>query len=155
RRQRLSRRPPRSRCDCPGGARAGRLARAQTTLRGAIARTGRLAVRPLRDRRSHRGPVPEPALGKRGRPGRGAGMTHPVLGGLGGWRPGPFASRVGFNGLAQLSPILASVIVTPVLIHRLGSDRFGIWSFVLIVLSTLTSLDGGISASLARFFAIH
>jgi O-antigen/teichoic acid export membrane protein len=70
-------------------------------------------------------------------------------------RPGAFTARVGYNGLAQLAPILGTVAITPVLIHRLGTDRFGVWSLALIVLSTLTSLDGGVSASLARFFAIH
>jgi O-antigen/teichoic acid export membrane protein len=70
-------------------------------------------------------------------------------------RPGGFATRIGFNGLAQIAPIVATLAVTPVLIDRLGADRFGIWSFALIFLSTMASLDGGVSASLARFFAIH
>jgi O-antigen/teichoic acid export membrane protein len=69
--------------------------------------------------------------------------------------PGGFASRIGFNGIAQISPILVSLALTPLLIDRLGADRFGVWSLALIVLSTLISLDGGVSASLARFFAIH
>src|SRR5262249_39521954 len=56
---------------------------------------------------------------------------------------------------AQLSPMIANLALTPLLISRLGADRFGIWSLALIVLSTLTSLDGGLSASLARFFAVH
>ena len=70
-------------------------------------------------------------------------------------RPSGFGARVGFNGLAQVAPILATLLVTPVLVSRLGPDRFGVWSLALIALSTLTSLDGGISASLARFFTIH
>ena len=70
-------------------------------------------------------------------------------------RPGAFGARIGFNGLAQIAPILATLIVTPVLVSRLGPDRFGVWSLALIALSTLTSLDGGVSASLSRFFAVH
>jgi O-antigen/teichoic acid export membrane protein len=70
-------------------------------------------------------------------------------------RPHEFAQRVGFNGVAQAAPLVATVAVTPLLIHRLGEDRFGIWSLVLVALSTLTTLDGGVSASLARFFAFH
>jgi len=70
-------------------------------------------------------------------------------------RPGTFGARVGFNGLAQMAPILATLVITPVLVQRLGPDRFGIWSLALIALSTLTSLDGGVSASLSRFFAVH
>jgi O-antigen/teichoic acid export membrane protein len=66
-----------------------------------------------------------------------------------------FATLVGFNGLAQIAPILVALALTPLLVHRLGLDRFGVWSLVLIALSTLTSLDGGVSASLARFFAVY
>jgi O-antigen/teichoic acid export membrane protein len=71
--------------------------------------------------------------------------------------PGPsrFLTLVGFNGIAQIAPIVIVLALTPVLISRLGLDRFGIWSLALFALSTLTSLDGGVSASLARFFAIY
>ena len=69
--------------------------------------------------------------------------------------PSGLPSSVGFNGLAQISPIVVAFAITPLLLHRLGLDRFGIWSLALIFLSTLTALDGGISASLARFFALY
>lgn len=69
--------------------------------------------------------------------------------------PPELAVRIGFNGVAQLAPIVVALALTPFLLDRLGLDRFGIWSFALIVLSTLTILDGGIAASLARFFAIY
>jgi len=82
-------------------------------------------------------------------------MTRATLLRLARARPGGFAARIGFNGLSQLVPIVVTLVLTPILLHRLGVDRFGIWSLALIVLSTLTSLDGGVSASLARFFAIH
>jgi O-antigen/teichoic acid export membrane protein len=71
-------------------------------------------------------------------------------------RPPPgLAARVGFNGLAQTAPLLVTVALTPLLLSRLGPDRFGIWSLALVVLSTLTTLDGGVSGSLSRYFAIH
>jgi hypothetical protein len=38
----------------------------------------------------------------------------------------------------------------PLLLHRLGLDRFGIWSLALVVLSTLAALDRGVSSSSAR-----
>jgi O-antigen/teichoic acid export membrane protein len=82
-------------------------------------------------------------------------MTAPTSDGR---SPAPrsrFATLVGFNGLAQVAPIVVVLALTPVLVSRLGLDRFGIWSLALIALSTLTSLDGGVSASLARFFAIY
>lgn len=62
---------------------------------------------------------------------------------------------VGFNGLAQLAPIIVSFALTPLLLDRLGLDRFGIWSLALVIVSTLAILDGGVSASLARFFAVY
>jgi hypothetical protein len=43
-------------------------------------------------------------------------------------RPGGFATRIGFNELAQIAPIVVSLALTPLLISRLGVDRFGIWS---------------------------
>ena len=82
-------------------------------------------------------------------------MTAPTSDGR---SPAPrsrFATLIGFNGLAQVAPIVVVFALTPVLVSRLGLDRFGIWSLALIALSTLTSLDGGVSASLARFFAIY
>jgi O-antigen/teichoic acid export membrane protein len=69
--------------------------------------------------------------------------------------PPDLAVRVGFNGLAQIAPVVVLFAITPLLLERLGLDRFGIWSLALILLGTLTILDGGISASLARFFASY
>jgi O-antigen/teichoic acid export membrane protein len=74
---------------------------------------------------------------------------------LGSRRPHGFTLHVGFNGLAQIAPIAVALALTPLLISRLGASQFGIWSLALVTVSTLTSLDGGVSASLARFFAIH
>jgi O-antigen/teichoic acid export membrane protein len=70
-------------------------------------------------------------------------------------RPAALAVRVGFNGVAQAAPLLVTVALTPLLLTRLGQDRFGIWSLALVVLSTLTTLDGGVSASLSRYFALY
>ena len=63
--------------------------------------------------------------------------------------------RVGFNGLAQLAPVIVVLALTPLLLDRLGLDRFGIWSLTIVALNTLRLLDGGIAASMARFFAMH
>jgi O-antigen/teichoic acid export membrane protein len=70
-------------------------------------------------------------------------------------RPSGLALHVSFNGVAQLAPIVVAFALTPLLLDRLGLDRFGIWSLALVVLATLTTLDGGVSASLARFFALY
>src|SRR5918996_4919381 len=70
-------------------------------------------------------------------------------------QPPELVSRVGFNGLAQMAPVIVVLAITPLLLDRLGLDRFGIWSVALVVLSTLRLLDGGIAASMMRFYAIH
>jgi O-antigen/teichoic acid export membrane protein len=70
-------------------------------------------------------------------------------------QPPELAVRVGFNGLAQLAPVVVLLALTPLLLSRLGLDRFGIWSLALVALNTVRLLDGGIAASLARFYAIH
>ncbi|MDQ0597444.1 O-antigen/teichoic acid export membrane protein [Streptomyces canus] len=62
---------------------------------------------------------------------------------------------VGFSALAQVAPLLTNLVLTPYLIRHLGLDRFGVWSLVLVFLATLTVLDGGVGASLARFYAYH
>ncbi len=64
-------------------------------------------------------------------------------------------SHVGFNGLAQIAPMAVTLVLTPLLLDRLGLDRYGIWALAVVVLSTLTALDGGIAASLARYFAVY
>lgn len=70
-------------------------------------------------------------------------------------RPSNLTVLVGFNGLAQIAPIVVAFALTPVLLHRLGANRFGVWSLALVILATLTALDGGVAASLARFFAVY
>jgi O-antigen/teichoic acid export membrane protein len=62
---------------------------------------------------------------------------------------------MGYSALAQAAPLVVNLCLTPYLIHRLGLDRFGVWSLVLVFLATLTVLDGGVGASLARFHAYH
>ena len=87
-------------------------------------------------------------------PGMAATRSSRALGGLVA-RPPELAVRVGFNGLAQLAPVVVAFALTPLLLNRLGLNRFSIWSLALVILATLTALDGGVSASLARFFAIY
>ncbi|MFF3615427.1 lipopolysaccharide biosynthesis protein [Streptomyces sp. NPDC002580] len=65
------------------------------------------------------------------------------------------SSGMGYSALAQAAPLVVNLCLTPFLIHRLGLDRFGVWSLILVFLATLTVLDGGVGASLARFHAYH
>jgi O-antigen/teichoic acid export membrane protein len=62
---------------------------------------------------------------------------------------------MGFSALAQVAPLLTNLALTPYLIRHLGLDRFGVWSLILVFLATLAVLDGGVGASLARFYAYH
>jgi len=62
---------------------------------------------------------------------------------------------VGFSGLAQIMPLLAMFATTPYLLRRLGLDVFGVWSLLGALLGTLTILDGGVGASLSRFYTLH
>ncbi|KOG29406.1 oligosaccharide flippase family protein [Streptomyces resistomycificus] len=84
---------------------------------------------------------------RRGHPGRRALLGNGARAGL--------APAVGFSALAQAAPLLTNLVLTPYLIRHLGLDRFGVWSLVLVFLATLTVLDGGVGASLARFHAYH
>src|SRR4051794_32024846 len=79
--------------------------------------------------------------------------------GIRGTKPGGPArglfSGVGFSALAQVAPRAPNLALTPYLIGHLGLDRFGVWSLMVVLLATLTVLDGGVGASLARFYAYH
>ncbi len=59
-----------------------------------------------------------------------------------------------WNAASQLLPQLTTFAVTPYLLHRIGVDRYAVWAFVAQILQVLVSLDGGLGASLMRFFAV-
>ncbi|MFG2497184.1 lipopolysaccharide biosynthesis protein [Streptomyces sp. NPDC048441] len=69
--------------------------------------------------------------------------------------PAGLVSGVSYSAIAQAAPLLANFALTPFLVHHLGLERFGVWSLLLIFLATLTVLDGGVGASLARFHAVY
>lgn len=93
----------------------------------------------------------KPFPGPRGTPGPGEAADPRASAGEG----RALVSGMGFSALAQSAPLLTNLALTPYLIHRLGLDRFGVWSLILVFLATLTVLDGGVGASLARFYAYH
>lgn len=64
-------------------------------------------------------------------------------------------SRMGLSGVAQAMPLVTNLAITPYLIRVLGFSGFGVWSLVVALLATLTVLDGGVGASLSRFYAFH
>ncbi|MGI5193028.1 polysaccharide biosynthesis C-terminal domain-containing protein [Streptomyces sp. CA-288835] len=60
-----------------------------------------------------------------------------------------------FNTIAQAAPMVTYLALTPYLIGHLGVDRFGVWSLITIFVFALSVLDGGVGASLARFYAFY
>jgi len=64
-----------------------------------------------------------------------------------------------WNGLGYLLPLLVAVPAIPVLVHALGTDRFGVLALAWIVLGYLTFFDLGLGRALtqllARRIALH
>jgi O-antigen/teichoic acid export membrane protein len=60
-----------------------------------------------------------------------------------------------WNALAQLTPVVVNIIMTPYLIHHLGVDRWGLIAFVTTIETILTSFDGGLTETTNRFFAVY
>lgn len=108
----------------------------------------RTALVPLRPRSVPTAPSPNPGRSRnaplpRGRHRRTRSPGTDLLAGI------------GLNGLSQVLPLLTNFVLTPYLIKVLGIGGFGVWSLLLVFLATLTTLDGGVGASLNRFFAVH
>jgi O-antigen/teichoic acid export membrane protein len=57
--------------------------------------------------------------------------------------------------VAQVAPLLALLFITPFLIHHLGLDRYGLWSLVTTMVIFGTGLDGGLGATLLRWFGVE
>jgi O-antigen/teichoic acid export membrane protein len=69
-------------------------------------------------------------------------------------RPGLLRSG-GWSALAQVTPVLVNVAMTPYVIATLGLLRFGLYILLLTVADSLATFDGGINRSATRFFAVH
>ena len=50
--------------------------------------------------------------------------------------------------------VLLWVVVTPFALHRLGNERFGIWSLFFVLSGYVATLDLGMSAGVSRFVAM-
>jgi O-antigen/teichoic acid export membrane protein len=76
-----------------------------------------------------------------------------------GARPGrasaQLAGRAVWNTVGQLAPQAALLVLTPFILDHIGLDRYGVWALAWVVITFVTSLDGGIGASLAWFFSLH
>jgi len=49
--------------------------------------------------------------------------------------------------------ILSGLLVTPVVIHSIGKEAFGVWSFIGSITIYLSILDFGVAPSIVRFAA--
>jgi O-antigen/teichoic acid export membrane protein len=71
--------------------------------------------------------------------------------------PDPISSRRGLlisasaSGLAFIAQLGVAFILAPMMLHYLGRERYGVWSFVESFLAYFTLFDLGISATLVRY----
>jgi len=58
-----------------------------------------------------------------------------------------------WNGFGRVFSLLIALLATPMLLHRLGVERWGLFALILAICSTFGILDLGISAALTRALA--
>jgi O-antigen/teichoic acid export membrane protein len=63
------------------------------------------------------------------------------------------ASNSLFSFVSFLVTALALAVTTPIIVHHLGAEQYGIYSLSLTVVTFLALLDAGISTALVRFVA--
>ena len=69
-------------------------------------------------------------------------------------RPGIARSSV-WNTLSQVVPIAVNIGLTPFVLSGLGLPRFGLYVLALTIADFLATVDGGLYASAARYFAVY
>lgn len=62
-------------------------------------------------------------------------------------------SGVLWNGLGRVLPIAVAMLVTPFLLHRLGIDRWALFTLALSIAGSFGILDFGVSGALTRALA--
>ena len=67
--------------------------------------------------------------------------------------PQRLARSVVANWVGFAAQVAAAFIVSPMLVHGLGDERYGIWSLVESVLAYLMLFDLGVAASVVRYVA--
>lgn len=58
--------------------------------------------------------------------------------------------NVAWNGAGEIGPLVAALIAMPILIHQLGTERFGMIALAWTVFSYFSLLDFGIPAALTK-----
>lgn len=65
------------------------------------------------------------------------------------------ARGTGWQALAQMSPLVFNLALTPFLIHGFGIKVYGVFLLVAVLQQFIGSLDGGVGASSRRYFGIY
>jgi O-antigen/teichoic acid export membrane protein len=69
--------------------------------------------------------------------------------------PRHLAKNAGFVVLARVWSIVLWIVLTPFVLHRLGPERFGVWSLLFLLSGYLTTFDLGLGSSVVKFTAHH
>jgi len=62
---------------------------------------------------------------------------------------------IAWNGASSLIPQLVALATVPFLLSHLGVKGYGVWALVYTVMMFAVNLDGGISSSAQRFYALY
>ena len=69
------------------------------------------------------------------------------------------SARIGQNSLYSLGgtagAFALTLVATPILLHRLGSVNFGLWSIALAAFGLLNALEFGLGTAVAKYVAEH
>jgi O-antigen/teichoic acid export membrane protein len=57
------------------------------------------------------------------------------------------------NGIGFVTQVIVAFVASPILVHHLGDNRYGVWSLVESVLVYFTLFDFGVGASVVRYVA--
>jgi len=58
-----------------------------------------------------------------------------------------------YNAIGRIWLMLVTLLLTPYILHKLGTQVFGVWSLVFVVANYLLLLDFGIGTSFAKYIA--
>lgn len=84
------------------------------------------------------------------------GQVADPVAGAGGSSAGRTLVKGGaWSSLAQFSPVVTNIALTPYVIAELGIVRFGLYALLLTLADFLASFDGGVYRSGLRYFALY
>jgi O-antigen/teichoic acid export membrane protein len=60
------------------------------------------------------------------------------------------ARNIGWNSIGEVAPVLIALITTPLLLHRLGTDRYGVLALAWMVFGFFGFLDFGLGSAIIK-----